>query len=107
MRPVLKRLYSLLNPGGILGITLKKGDKEGFEVDKRYMITETMQHPKKFFAYYEEDELNQLVTSVGFKIFRSPGSQLASDNYNKNTVFISALYQREVTVLDHCCCNLQ
>lgn len=59
---VLQNIHSLLKANGYFYITVKKGEGEGVEEDPRY------ENVEKFWAYFEEDELANLVRSAGFKI---------------------------------------
>ena len=57
--PLLKRIKQILNDKGIVWISVKEGQSEGFEIDKRY-------NTEKYFAYYSQDELAEVVKKAGF-----------------------------------------
>lgn len=59
---VLKKIHSLLKPDGVFYLTVKKGSGEVLESDLRYGDF------KKFWSYYEEDELKQPLEAAQFKI---------------------------------------
>ncbi len=61
---VLRTIHSLLKEGGCFYLTLKKGTGEVFERDRRYQADY-----HKFWAFFEEEELKQLVELAKFKIF--------------------------------------
>lgn len=60
---VLQKIYSLLKPGGYFYLALKKGSGEALEEDERYAGS-----IKKFWAFYEEDELKNILVAIPFKI---------------------------------------
>jgi len=60
---VLKQIHSLLKKEGSLYLTLKKGVGERLEKDTRYDG-----NPEKFWSYFEEDELRNLIQTAKFKI---------------------------------------
>jgi SAM-dependent methyltransferase len=62
LKSVLKQLKSALAKEGVLYISLKKG--EGSEVleDNRYGGVD------KYYVYYQLEEIDKILTSVGFKI---------------------------------------
>ena len=70
---VIKKIYQILKPGGVLYINAKKGEGEGWSFDERYQI-------EKFRAYYQEDELKSLLTQ--FEILKS-WSNRHSESYHK------------------------
>ncbi|ATF16885.1 class I SAM-dependent DNA methyltransferase [Phaeobacter gallaeciensis] len=55
----LKRIHRALNPGGIFHIGMKLGDGEGRDKLGR------------FYAYYSEDELKNLLQNAGFTVTRT------------------------------------
>ena len=60
---VLKQIHSLLKDNGHFYLALKKGSGEILEKDSRYEGK-----IEKFWSYYEEDELKNLLQSAKFKI---------------------------------------
>ena len=59
---VLAKFYQLLRKSGVLFVSLKKGKGEG-------SITEPLsQEQPRFFTFYEESEIKQLITQTGFSI---------------------------------------
>lgn len=63
MSCVLNKIYSFLKINGIFSLTVKKGNGEGFKKDIRYENT-----PIKFWAYYQETEIQDLLRKAKFKI---------------------------------------
>lgn len=53
----MERIARLLPQGGVLGIALKQGDGEGFEIDERYP-------GQRFFSYYTEDGVRELLSPL-------------------------------------------
>ncbi len=62
---VLKKVYQFLKPGGVLYITVKKGEGESELFQDKYTPGQKI---GRFFAFYEEDELLGKVKQPGFKI---------------------------------------
>lgn len=62
MPQVLSDIHALLKPEGVFYLTLKKGTGEVFEEDRRYGAH------KKFWAYYEEDEIRALLKNALFAV---------------------------------------
>ncbi|MBI2436350.1 MAG: class I SAM-dependent methyltransferase [Candidatus Magasanikbacteria bacterium] len=60
----LQGVYSVLKPGGIFYLSIKKGSGEGIELDSRYGL-------EKFYAYYHKNELLGILKKIGFKIHTS------------------------------------
>lgn len=60
---VLKKIHTLLKENGHFYIALKEGASEELIEDTRYS-----DHPKKFWAFYKENELNHLLKNAGFTI---------------------------------------
>jgi SAM-dependent methyltransferase len=62
LTPVLKELKKLMIKGGVLYISLKKG--EGSEVlkDNRYGGVD------KYYIYYQSEDIEKILTNVGFEI---------------------------------------
>lgn len=54
----------ILKPGGLLCLGVKKGDGEKLVKEKRY------KNKERFIAFYNEEELKNLVESCGFKIIK-------------------------------------
>jgi SAM-dependent methyltransferase len=61
---VLKNIYSALKEGGHFYLTLKKGSGETLEKDLRYEGGDFV----KFWSFFEEKELQDLMESANFKI---------------------------------------
>jgi SAM-dependent methyltransferase len=59
---ILKNIHTLLKEKGHLYLALKKGVGEALQKDSRYGDFE------KFWSYYEEDELREIVESANFKV---------------------------------------
>jgi ubiquinone/menaquinone biosynthesis C-methylase UbiE len=58
----LKEFFRVIKSKSILFVTVKKGTGESFSTKDYYAGNE------KFFAYYSEDEIINLIESVGFKV---------------------------------------
>lgn len=58
----LKEFNRVLKPGGIFFLAVKKGQKEEFENRKEYYEL------PKFYSFYQEEEILNLLKSNGFKI---------------------------------------
>ena len=51
---IIQDLYKTLKPDGILYLSVKQGEGEGYSLDKRY-------NKEKYFAYYNKQELQNLL----------------------------------------------
>ncbi|MCK4589688.1 MAG: class I SAM-dependent methyltransferase [Nanoarchaeota archaeon] len=60
---VISKIFKILKPKGILFINAKEGTTEGWEFYKRY-------NTKRFYAYYQQDELKNLLENSNFKVLR-------------------------------------
>lgn len=60
---ILKQIHLLLKENGCFYLSLKKGTGELLEIDSRY----EGEH-KKFWAYYEENEIKNILEAANFKI---------------------------------------
>jgi len=60
---VLEKINQILKPGGHFYLALKKGKGETMEIDSRYAG-----NFKKFWSYYEDQELKDLLHAAQFKI---------------------------------------
>jgi ubiquinone/menaquinone biosynthesis C-methylase UbiE len=63
---ILKSVHKLLIKRGILFVSIKEGNGEGFKIDERYNV-------KKYYAYYTEKEILSLLNNANFekgKMFR-------------------------------------
>jgi len=61
---VIINLKKLLKKNGILYVSIKEGNNEGFLIDGRYNDV------KKFYTYYKKDELDKIFIKTGFKIIK-------------------------------------
>lgn len=59
---VLGNICSILNDNGLFYIKMKQGGHEGIEIDTRY------DNLPKFYSYFEENELKQLLIEAGFDL---------------------------------------
>ena len=62
---VLEELHHILKHQGLLYVSVKKGKGE------RYVRDGRIEEGKRFFSFYEEDELNKLISKAGFEIIKS------------------------------------
>ncbi len=60
---IMKKVNSVLVDSGILYISVKEGTGEGFQMHKYYKI-------EKFYAYFEEEEMKNLLKETGFEIIK-------------------------------------
>lgn len=58
----LEGVHGVLGPDGIFGLGMINGNSEGFIED------ESMKGAKRYFAYYEEEELRRHLAGVGFRV---------------------------------------
>ncbi len=58
----VKEVHRVLKSGGIFYLSLKEGEGESFEPDKRYDGAE------KFWAYYTEEEIKKLLINEKFNV---------------------------------------
>lgn len=72
---VLEKIHSLLKENGFFYLALKKGSGEKLEIDSRYNGDF-----KKFWSFYEEDELKNILQVAQFKI-------LEFDTVEKNHLY--------------------
>ena len=75
---VMAELYRILKPGGSLFLGVKEGQGEGWDFRKG----------KRFFTYYQEEEIRKLLTSAGFEI-----TQLSIDSGEK-TVWLNTFSRK-------------
>jgi hypothetical protein len=62
---VLRTWLSLLREGGIVYVSVKQGQGESFDPDLRYGGI------RKYYAFYSQEELVDLITRAGFAILES------------------------------------
>lgn len=62
---ILKEFKRVLKQKGYLYISVKKGDKEGFETDEKY------NNLPLYLAYYSKEEIENLLKKAGFTIYSS------------------------------------
>lgn len=78
---VLANIHALLKTNGIFYLALKKGSGETFEIDNRYEGNH-----KKFWSFYEEAELKNILQAAQFKILDFATVEKNSD-YQTHTAF--------------------
>lgn len=61
-RDVLERVHRALKKGGVLHLSVKEGDGEGWRLDARYQI-------EKYYAYYQRDEILGMLS--GFEVLEA------------------------------------
>lgn len=59
---ILEQIYNILNDNGLFYIKMKKGTHEGIEIDIRY------DNLPKFYSYFEEKELKEVLREAGFDL---------------------------------------
>lgn len=79
----LHGMRRVLKSKGILYLGLKKGKGEKVVPDKRY------QNDKRFFSYYEKEEIKTLLFQQGFKILELKAVHL-KNRYTKDWIFLIA-----------------
>ncbi len=79
---VIKKISKMLKPGGLLGVAVKEGTKEGFEANEKYPGTE------RWFTYFTDEEMKQLF-SAGFKLIHS-----SKTNVKNKYVFLNYFFRR-------------
>ncbi|MBI2546684.1 class I SAM-dependent methyltransferase [Candidatus Woesearchaeota archaeon] len=62
----LKEAYRVLKRGGILYLSVKQGSGQKFLPDSRYK-----ENIKKFWVFYQKDEIEQMLVKSGFRIMQS------------------------------------
>jgi len=62
---VLEGIHKILKPNGIFALTMKEGEGEGLINDARY------NGMKKYYSYFSQEELEQLLVKNNFTITRS------------------------------------
>ena len=63
---VLANFYRILKKGGIIDVGVKLGEGEGFEADGKLAENE-----KRFFSYFNKEEIESYVKEAGFEIILS------------------------------------
>lgn len=62
--PTLREFARVLRPNGILYLDVKEGSGEGWHND----ITGSITYADRYFTYYQQDEIKDLVRNAGFTI---------------------------------------
>ncbi len=70
----LREVNRILKSDGIIYLSVKAGNSEGFEEDKRYGGI------KKWWTYFDSDEINMLLEKSGFEILENYGVEY-DDSY--------------------------
>ncbi len=63
-KTLLKKIISWLKPGGYLYLQVKQGDGEKEVPASKYGRSDL----SRFYSFYEEDELKELLSGIGFKV---------------------------------------
>ncbi len=79
---VIKAIAKILKPGGMLGVAVKEGNREGFETNEKYPGTE------RWFTYFTDEEMKQLF-SDGFELVHS-----SKTNVKNKYVFLNYFFRR-------------
>ena len=66
----LEELFRVLKPGGIVYVSVKKGEGKGFESDER------VRGVKKFWAYYQEADVKNFLQEAGFLLIEQNTSEM-------------------------------
>jgi SAM-dependent methyltransferase len=80
---MMGKIYTMLTIGSPLFLSVKRGKGEGLELDKRYNV-------EKFFSYYEQEEIEELVRSTGFEIVDTIGKTLDSSYHTNPWIYLLA-----------------
>jgi len=83
----LKQIYRVLVPGGICRFSVKKGTIEGMEADVR------LGNAKRFFTYFEENEIKLFVLEAGFIIEEI---KTEADGMGRNIEWIDAFVKKSL-----------
>lgn len=83
----LSQIYTLLKPGGVFFLSMKKGEGEGIVCDERYGGI------PKYFAYYQPDALSSLLEEAGFAV-TSLSLDLSSGGAYQTHPFIQILARK-------------
>jgi len=67
MLGALKECEKVLEPHGIMYLSLKRGEGESMEMDSRYDVP-------KYFAYYQDDEVRELLEQTNLEIIDFGGT---------------------------------
>jgi ubiquinone/menaquinone biosynthesis C-methylase UbiE len=62
LRDVLKTLFTILKPNGIIGVVVKAGSGERFESSR------SVPNEKRFFSFYSKPFLKDIFKTIGFRI---------------------------------------
>ncbi|MFH0820758.1 MAG: class I SAM-dependent methyltransferase [Candidatus Peregrinibacteria bacterium] len=79
----IQEMWRVLKNNGFLYLGLKKGKGEKVDPDRRY------KNDKRFFSYFEKEEINALLIRHGFKIIESKAVHL-KNRYTKDWIFLIA-----------------
>jgi len=89
---LLKSMFTVLRPGGIVYVSVKEGQGETFDPDERYGGI------RKLYAFYQQDELTDYLSSAGFEICESGvADHTKKDSYATNP-FIHVFCRKPLTL---------
>ena len=74
IKKVLKDLQEILRKKGIIYVALKEGEGEREIFDEEEKVS-------RFFAFYKEDEINELLTEAGFVVFDTSFEKTNHNNW--------------------------
>lgn len=86
MSEVLFDTHKILKRNGIMFTAFKQGTGERFVINKG---ADNLQGAKRFFAFYEEDEIRSLLKKAGFRILE------LTENTNRGNVWLNILCKKE------------
>eukprot|EP01084_Bolivina_argentea_P315216 546059_1 len=77
-------LFNILKPNGIFYCSVKKGEGNIFEIDSRYSGFDKKQI-KKYWSYFNENEIEHYLKKNGFKIIKLDSSQTKQTQYQTHS----------------------
>ncbi|PIR75078.1 MAG: class I SAM-dependent methyltransferase [Candidatus Magasanikbacteria bacterium CG10_big_fil_rev_8_21_14_0_10_43_9] len=83
----LRQIYRVLTAGGVCRFSVKKGTTEGMEADVR------LGNAKRFFTYFEENEIKLFVLEAGFIIEEI---KTEADGMGRNIEWIDAFVKKSL-----------
>ncbi len=79
VRQALKEFYRVLKAKGVIYVAVKKQQGN----TKTAVVTDSLSHADRFFQYFTEDELRNLLLETGFSVIKT---ELQEDSHGRNEV---------------------